>query len=186
MKNILTLNISKAYNLIFSLFLSAAVAIGAQAKAAEGHFEETASYKSWSVGYFEKNNKTFARLITINNGAAFALDFENTTYYATATVLKAEGGRCRNNNSQKEMVNCFLRIDTKDMYSTTCDIEENTNFFLITINSGLNEKFLKEAMAGRTLRLKLDFPSPVYFSFSLSGFTKGYAKVSQLNNAKGW
>jgi len=132
MKNILTLNISKAYNLIFSLFLSAAVAIGAQAKAAEGHFEETASYKSWSVGYFEKNNKTYARLITINNGAAFALDFENTTYYATATVLKAEGGRCRNNNSQKEMVNCFLRIDTKDMYSTTCDIEENTNFFLIT------------------------------------------------------
>ena len=188
MENILSLNLKKVFNIVSALFLSAAVIFGSEAKAdtENGYFEEKAKYGSWRTGYLYLNNETFARMATFNHEtlSAFAVDLKGNYYFASLIVAKTPKYKGRINNTNTTKIPCQLRIDSREIFYNSCYLEETTDSFYIVIPEGLDLRFLEEARKGYTLRIKLETYDPIYFSFSLKGFTKGYAKISQLNSAR--
>lgn len=141
------------------------------------------THKRWSSFILANDGTQNPRIATINNNEiALTVDFYKDNYgnysYVVSVIIPD------NENKYKDtsyiVRDMQVRVDNKPIQYINSRVSHSNGGWFLEFGKGLADSFLEQAKKGHTIRIKLMLDDPLYFSYSLSGFTAAYNRAMSL------
>lgn len=152
-----------------------------------GQLQQYSESGDWFSAILHINNEDTARIgtssLTDSGQTSLIIDLNRRNYWPKIIVAKSSNDVGNVTLSGQGMqVSCQLRIDTKQIFNNSCQIQDDNTDYYITFGSGLDSRFIEEMKSGNILRVKLGDQEPFYERFSLRGFSSAYGRAQSLSD----
>lgn len=156
-------------------------------KADTGQLQQYSETGAWFSAILHINNTDTARIgtssVSDSGQSSLIIDLNRRNYWPKIIVAKSDNDVGNVTMSDEGIqISCQLRIDTKQIFSTSCQIQDDNTDYYITFGGGLDSRFIEEMKTGNVLRVKLDDKDPFYERFSLRGFSSAYSRAQSLSD----
>lgn len=142
-------------------------------------------HSDWNSMLTTEKKETVAIIETIKAHEVYSIFmYKDGGHIKTISVEKAISEKGSTKIAKPIEVSCKARVDKKSVFSTKCLVYDDDNYNYIGIGKIDLEPFLKDSTEGKTIRFEIGSTkkdsTPVYFSFSLNGFSEAYIRAYSL------